>query len=932
MDLDEDLVSILVLTLEDTEAPLEDKKNLLKQVTDLLKGEYIEKGIIPNEPLPNQNRIIEADLIPSLFKYLEDDELSKEIYDCLYECTKVIYFLESNLFKEDILDILIKRKDKIKLFSHLVYDSDTREYVIQKFNLKEFFEEIDEYKLKSLSFLLEEPEVYSIFNSINNPITSIIIKNLKKYPFIILKMIHSLLIFPKFCYEFYINSLFYEIPIHPEITSLIYFQFTKDSNILNTINNKCIDFLLEKSISFIKEKEENGYLMASNLFGIKNFFLKFERHLDLLKDHFVSLKSYILHHYHHYLKKKMEENFIDFEEKEKEILKKLKYPKYNEHLNEFVKADEFDQIDLEIIYFLLLSNSSISDTSDFIKKMLIFDSNHESLLFTSLKCLNQLENLNFIRDLDGIRYFLDLLKEDFENENIYEYIARIFLKLCKNENIKQILMKTELSLLLSDFIKKLTIKKDKIIQLLEELTTFHLKDSKEDLFNKLEKEKIIENTLIPLNDSNFKEMNGMILDYIQKYYPNISNQFKKELNGNFLSSKLSLEDLTISYFKNQHKQCENPIQILPPLSFNTKHSCPLPSRKTQSLFPSKKTLLPYIYSNYCLMDTFQDQYTCCSFINHQLFLGDENGTLTIYDNGLQVQTHILDSFLDCIQYKSNYYLAWVNDGEVNSSIIYKKDFSKYDQLDEIDCSRFNPSGNHIACTTQTELFVYDVQSKKKIFSIEEKWREEISPDPYYHLCEDILLTDNILWDLRMKKKIHKFDQISDRGYTVCHPNGLELIIDSEIWDIRTLKLLKTCHDLSSTKYLVFNKDMLFVTYDHDHSAHQFNVIDPKTYQTIYVKDVKNTIIDFAVDENDMNLCIISNDFISRNTLCNIYEIGRKEEIIEEDQDEEDLDHSQSEEEIEDEIDDLFSEINDEMTESENEEDIDEGDIEENLQF
>jgi HIV-1 Vpr-binding protein len=66
-------------------------------------------------------------------------------------------------------------------------------------------------------------------------------------------------------------------------------------------------------------------------------------------------------------------------------------------------------------------------------------------------------------------------------------------------------------------------------------------------------------------------------------------------------------------------------------------------------------------------------------------------------------------------------------------------------------------------------------------------------------CDELVLYDTHLWDPRSNHFVHKFDNFSSYGHSAFHPNGNELIINSEIWDIRTFKLLKTCPALDRSK-------------------------------------------------------------------------------------------------------------------------------------
>lgn len=52
-------------------------------------------------------------------------------------------------------------------------------------------------------------------------------------------------------------------------------------------------------------------------------------------------------------------------------------------------------------------------------------------------------------------------------------------------------------------------------------------------------------------------------------------------------------------------------------------------------------------------------------------------------------------------------------------------------------------------------------------------------------CDDLVLNDGCLWDVRAKKMIHKFDKFNDYVSGVFHPSGLEIIINSEVVSFQT---------------------------------------------------------------------------------------------------------------------------------------------------
>lgn len=111
--------------------------------------------------------------------------------------------------------------------------------------------------------------------------------------------------------------------------------------------------------------------------------------------------------------------------------------------------------------------------------------------------------------------------------------------------------------------------------------------------------------------------------------------------------------------------------------------------------------------------------------------------------------------------------------------------------------------------TPSSLKIYDIQTGNKLLTL-------FNPDlanNYKRNCatfnptDDLVLNDGVLWDVRSAQAIHKFDKFNMNISGVFHPNGLEVIINTEIVSFAPLPVLPFV-------YLAYNAEIILSSYQY----------------------------------------------------------------------------------------------------------------------
>lgn len=160
--------------------------------------------------------------------------------------------------------------------------------------------------------------------------------------------------------------------------------------------------------------------------------------------------------------------------------------------------------------------------------------------------------------------------------------------------------------------------------------------------------------------------------------------------------------------------------------------------------------------------------------------------------------------------------------------------------------------------------------------------------------------DGVLWDFRSGKQIHKFDKLNNTLSGVFHPNGLEVVSNTEVWDLRTFHLLRTIPSLDQCQ-LKFSPQNVIYAFNIETETNpeeenrgydsSFKTLDSYDYTSISTTDVKKSIYDLSINKNGCQIALCENQGCYESvseSVVRIYTVGRKRVAEDDVTDEDDI--------------------------------------------
>lgn len=404
---------------------------------------------------------------------------------------------------------------------------------------------------------------------------------------------------------------------------------------------------------------------------------------------------------------------------------------------------------------------------------------------------------------------------------------------------------------------------------------------------------------------------------------------------------VTLDTIITEYLTNQHALCKNPMSTCPQFDLFKPHKCPDPrsnrisglginmaSRifKRQSGFDSRKLDRKFVHSNFQVQRTLRGPepdvvFTCCDFLpsDQSVLVGCASGEVRVFNindgnEDFSYQCH--ESYIHNIKCSRNGRLvitatSWRSPINVLWSLENKQFVSKM-QFDEEEYLEFsNLCQDKVIGTKGETAIIYDINTGQKIkslvptiFNQYNKNRATFCP------TDELILSDGVLWDFKSGVQIHKFDKLNNTLSGVFHPNGLEVISNTEVWDLRTFHLLRTIPTLDQSQ-LKFSPQNVIYAYsievdsnDEDENRgydSSFKTLDSFDYSSISTTDVKKSIYDLSINKTGYMIALCENQGCFESvseSVVRIYNVGRKrmaEDEAEEEEEEMGSDDDQSEE-------------------------------------
>ncbi|XP_039432670.1 protein mahjong isoform X2 [Culex pipiens pallens] len=399
---------------------------------------------------------------------------------------------------------------------------------------------------------------------------------------------------------------------------------------------------------------------------------------------------------------------------------------------------------------------------------------------------------------------------------------------------------------------------------------------------------------------------------------------------------VTLDTIITEYLTNQHALCKHPMSTCPQFDLFVPHKCPdpRPNRasgmsqnfaarffKRHAGYSSRRFDRRLVHSNFSASRVLRPQdseffFTCCDFTPcaTKLITGSHSGEVKIFnlsDSNEEFSYSCHESYVNSIKCSKDGRLlltscAWRSPMSALWNIENAR-FTQKLQWDEEEYMEFpNVRQDKVLATTGEVASIYDINTGQKILSLVPNIYNQYTKNrATFCPSDELILSDGVLWDVSSGKEIHKFDKLNQTISGVFHPNGLEIVSNTEVWDLRTFHLLRTVSALDQCQVKFSQQNVIYgicpevETEPHSDNVFfesSFKVLDGYDYSSISTVDVKRNIYDLAINGYGSQIAIVENQggFNSvQESVVRIYSVGRKKNTEDDaEEEEEEMENSE----------------------------------------
>lgn len=384
-------------------------------------------------------------------------------------------------------------------------------------------------------------------------------------------------------------------------------------------------------------------------------------------------------------------------------------------------------------------------------------------------------------------------------------------------------------------------------------------------------------------------------------------------------TSITLDNIITEFLTNQHSLCKHPMATCPQFDLFRPHKCPDPRPSKfsgmatnfaarfsyrQAGFHSYKLDRRLVHSSFAVVKVIRTSdsdalFTCCDFTPDasQLVVGLQSGEVKCYainEGSEEYSYNCHESNIMSVKYNREGTLlltssSWRSPLSALWGVENKQITPKCSWEDQECCVFSNWVQDRVLGTKSEEATIFDITTGQKISSfVPSNVNQYTKNKAVFDPTDELILTDGVLWDVRMAREIHKFDKLNQNISGVFHPNGLEIVANTEVWDLRTFHLLRTVPSLDQCQIAFSPLDTFYAissevenSVDMDNYSNfesSFKTLDSYDYSAISTVDVKRHIYDLCVNKSGSTIALVENqggyDSV-QESVVRVYAVGSK---------------------------------------------------------